>query len=986
MRRTRVLLGLKIAARTALLLLAVLMWGTLASVIRLDRPTAALVAVTLAGIGGWIALALPLLVDWRATGDAVGHARRVEGIRPDLRGRLLTAVEHTRGAAQPGESEALVGLVLRRAVGRIAGLAPGEVYPARPAVRVAATAGAAWLVGLALLLLAGPGDVARFWFASGAARAEVDGIEVRAAEDLARVGDIVVRYTYPDYTGLPPKEVPNGTGDVSAVPGTTVEIEARSADEMQAAGLVAYDERLEAQVGDDARSLSGTFSVRKEEGTYHLLVYRGAEPERSRDFAVTPVEDLPPDVMLDLGTEGTFEVALDGAIPVQWQARDDFGVRRVGVALDGKDTDKVLERPDTRRAELGGRAMLYPKDFGLGPGDRVKLSVVAWDNDTVSGSKRGESQSVEIVVLGANGVQEQVAQRRAELLEKMIPVLARFLTDPSPPGVTGGQLVTWGEAVANRYQPLSEAVEKLWAGMQRNTQDRAIVEAVLDSGRKLVRYTQTSFEPGSAEVPRDDAAAMTTQLRDEAVTALEDGILAFLTLQRNEALGEIVQLADQLDNAADDVQEMLSKEDPDTQELLSKLDQLERTLAQMAKAASDLEESGLKEFLNLRDNEASNLMEEIRKAIAEGRLDEARKMMERLSQLMKEMSQGVKDEMDRRMQEGDDAQQSAEDLKAELEQIEKDQRQLQSEVQALRQSDRDAADQLAKLWAQLERKAEEHATSATEYRDGLEKAERKFFEQERASGGVDEADALRGAIAARDVSGARNAVNEGMIAWAGAMHALEIQLGRGPLDGPGRRELGQLLGQLDEIEELLKQLEQAESQVDPETLQKAQQMEGQQRDLENRLKQSMEKAKSLEQQFPVRPQGMQEALDEAQDRMQQASEDLGEGQPMQAEGSQGVAAQRVRDAIESIEQAQQQARQQAQQMQGGQGEGEQKQDGNQEHDGSGDLNQALMEIPGREEFRTPEEYRRALLEGMEGDVPEEYRAMKQRYFEELVHQ
>ena len=40
----------------------------------------------------------------------------------------------------------------------------------------------------------------------------------------------------------------------------------------------------------------------------------------------------------------------------------------------------------------------------------------------------------------------------------------------------------------------------------------------------------------------------------------------------------------------------------------------------------------------------------------------------------------------------------------------------------------------------------------------------------------------------------------------------------------------------------------------------------------------------------------------------------------------------------------------------------------------------------REEFRTPEEYRRALLEGMEGDVPEEYRALKKRYYEELVLQ
>ena len=35
---------------------------------------------------------------------------------------------------------------------------------------------------------------------------------------------------------------------------------------------------------------------------------------------------------------------------------------------------------------------------------------------------------------------------------------------------------------------------------------------------------------------------------------------------------------------------------------------------------------------------------------------------------------------------------------------------------------------------------------------------------------------------------------------------------------------------------------------------------------------------------------------------------------------------------------------------------------------------------------TPEAYRKALLEGMEGEVPEAYRAWKKRYYEELVQQ
>ena len=103
-----------------------------------------------------------------------------------------------------------------------------------------------------------------------------------------------------------------------------------------------------------------------------------------------------------------------------------------------------------------------------------------------------------------------------------------------------------------------------------------------------------------------------------------------------------------------------------------------------------------------------------------------------------------------------------------------------------------------------------------------------------------------------------------------------------------------------------------------------------------------------------------------------------------------VASQRLRDAQQSLQQAAQQARQQSQ----GSGQGEEQRDGEsgegeeegREDGAHGQDRRAELEIPTREEFRTPEEYRRALLEGMEGEVPEEYRAMKKRYYEELVHQ
>jgi hypothetical protein len=103
---------------------------------------------------------------------------------------------------------------------------------------------------------------------------------------------------------------------------------------------------------------------------------------------------------------------------------------------------------------------------------------------------------------------------------------------------------------------------------------------------------------------------------------------------------------------------------------------------------------------------------------------------------------------------------------------------------------------------------------------------------------------------------------------------------------------------------------------------------------------------------------------------------------MQAEGSQGVAAERVGAAAASLEKAAQQAAQQQQELsEGDAGEGKRDKPGDQPAQQPDQL-----DIPTGEEFRTPDAYRKALLDGMEGEVPEEYRALKKRYYEELVAQ
>ena len=106
---------------------------------------------------------------------------------------------------------------------------------------------------------------------------------------------------------------------------------------------------------------------------------------------------------------------------------------------------------------------------------------------------------------------------------------------------------------------------------------------------------------------------------------------------------------------------------------------------------------------------------------------------------------------------------------------------------------------------------------------------------------------------------------------------------------------------------------------------------------------------------------------------------------MPGEGHQRDAAGQLQNARDSLQQQMQQYQQMQQRMQQMQGEQEGERPDGEDPSGE-DFAREMFEIPAPEEFQTPEEYRRALLEGMEAAVPEEYQALKKRYYEELVRQ
>jgi hypothetical protein len=948
----------------------------------------AVVVTLLASVGaaGWA------LSGWRAAGDVQRQARLVEGLVPALRSRLLTAIDWAN-KQRSNISEAL----LRRATSRARELAlqvtPPQVHSSMPARKAAGGfAGALVLLVLAELLLPiGPRDAAAVLMRGRAAVAAEQLADAAEDGELALIGDIVLQYTFPDYTGLDPMEVPNSDGTIHAPPGTRVRITARTAEPFDAAALQLGEGAAEEVTLRGGRELDATVDV-VGEGIYRFVLVRGDVVVRSPDYRIVVDADAEP--VVAIGSQEELAAPVNQPLRLQWSARDDFGVKRVVLEIeqDGMVTEHELRSPLDSTTELSGGILLSPEDLGLKPGSEVTMRVVAYDNDWMAGGKRGESMEVKMTVLGPQAQGQRLSNYVKELRDALVLVLADYLVEPIPPARAGDGMLRWAERARKRYDPIRDLVKRQYGDDMPSSVDGQKVSDVLESGARLIRFTVTTHDPSSGRqiTNRDDE--IFAELHGEQVEELEQAIYLLDMMVRQVGLQELAQQAAELAAEAAELQEFAETE-PDAAALLARLDQLQRLMDTLTRAAQKLDEGNLREFVNARTDEARNLMEEIRQAIAEGRMEDAQQLLEQLSEQLQQLAEGLGDQMSKQQQSDDEMGEQFEQLMDELDELAEQQDELAEQLAEARQEEGDQAQELAEAWEEILALAEQAARdsrSAVEASgDGsgwrTSSVSRLTRFQEAASGVLD---AVRARDAEATLERVERALRQGQLATSAVDN--ELRRSRPPREAVPDGVLesqtlsGAAMASLEELMEKLQELLESQFSESEEMQELAQQLAEQQQQLNARQQQMQQQVQELEQQMPTADGQASESMQQAGEAMERAKQRLQEGQSMPGEGHQRDAAGRLRNTRDALQQEMQQMQQMQQRMQQMQGEQGEQQDG--ERQDGDDMARDMFEIPAPEEFQTPEEYRRALLEGMEAAVPEEYQALKKRYYEELVRQ
>jgi len=988
------------------LLFALLCGGLLASV------NGTLLARLLAGVLA-LAAAAGVVVRWLRS-----PLRRTQSLARVLGGpsELLSSVELSRDLP-PGASTELLALLHVRAAAAAKKIDLRRALPAS-LLRWPLTALAGGFALWAALGLLAPSHVSQ-----GLARLLRGDNGAPQVELSPIAGDLSITYLYPPYTGLPPRTEEGTAGDLHAPRGTEVRIAARADRDLAQAFAVVNGAavKLDAQ-GPGHRQLAGSFTLAQTgEWSLRFADARGRTVAQGPSRPIEIVQDAAPQVTIETPKQAMLEVDPQGRVPIGWSAADDYGLQQIALVFQragSKEERIVVQTPAAPVRRLRGTYAWEIGPLKLRPGDKVSYHLEARDNDAVDGAQKGVSATQAIKIFSAAEHSREALIHAQALWERLVALLGDRLEEKAAPA-EADEAARWYARTGQRDSDARALSAEMSAAGTELLKDKLAPKAV---GRAL-RYASTSLGPalqrtsiaraplsrgteGHEGAARNFRSALANEIREEEkdVLYLQD-LLDRARLDAIQELGkelaasrrELARLAEKLRKAND--------EETKT-ELLSEVERLRERIQDLMARMSELARGIQDEHLN---REAAESMEkeqdllgqivDIQKKLQAGKVDEALKQLDRLSQQIEKLERDLqqkagREQSEKYAQEARELREAAgrlRDLQDKEQALLKETSQLRRE---LRQDARKRFDQ--KGGKELARRLKEKADAA---KKALQQIDPKVAEHLGLEETLDMAQGR-----ATDLSRALelNDFDESLDLAERALRAVESLQGKLAMEDqvaqryPGfsrdplavRRGLAGASTAQPLLQEVAQELRAAlprEGQgLSQEQLQRLRQQAERQAGLKDQLGQVREQLGAVGKKMPIFGPQHEEMLQQAQDGMGQAQQRLSRGEPRGGQAGEEQALEKLQQFQDAMEKL---AKQQGQGQGGGipmpwgepAGEGGEEQDGD-----SNSVRHDHVEIPDAESSRAPAAFRKELLDAMKQAPPEKYKERVKQYYEELV--
>ena len=470
------------------------------------------------------------------------------------------------------------------------------------------------------------------------------------------LADIEITLRYPEYTKLEPQLIKGSSGNVKAIKGTEVQFEANPLSSFKEGSLLVENGVPVPIVKTDGNIKAG-FTILSN-GSF--IITETSKGLTSEFFKIVAEEDKAPEVKISSPSGKTIQLGSEENIDIFYEAEDDFNISKLTLTWENqkRQSESPIKIEEQDVESIKGRLTWGPGGINPGEGDTIKLRVLAYDNDTISGPKVGVSNPITIKLKDARSKHKETLNYTEQLMEELIDILG----DEINLAHEGDKDIN---AENSKSSPHIIDIEEILKKQKRLTQkiDHAI--STLDitlSSMAEDEYSDYTFFIGLTNMDRRlntllnerkhliesfaklDIGRLQRLMKRE-ITEFEDDILLIDSMLKGDKLIDSLRSSNDLLNEYRELTELLNQlEQGDNSEISKqiqeKLNQIKELMSQLAKQMDGLSGDIQEGFLNQDAFEALNIqkqLDQISKLAKEGNIEGALEMLASMSHSLQKM-------------------------------------------------------------------------------------------------------------------------------------------------------------------------------------------------------------------------------------------------------------------------------------------------------------------------------------------------------------
>jgi hypothetical protein len=419
--------------------------------------------------------------------------------------------------------------------------------------------------------------------------------------DKPRVVGLKLTFNYPRYTQLKPVVVDENDGNITAIGGTKVEIEAKSNKELEKGELVFSDStRLKTKV--EGNVAFGEIVVKKDNSYFiELWDKSGNKSQDPIEYKITRIEDQFPYVeILEPGQDQDLTETMRVGLLIRLS--DDYGFSSLKlvyqVISQGQETDEKtinIDFPNNNHTEMDVEYRWNLSNLPLLPGDMIRYRVVVYDNDSFSGPKKAESKTY---FLRLPSLDEIVAEVEKEQQGQIVDLET----------VLKGQ-----KELKKKLEDLSQEMNR-YTGLDMDWQKKQQLDETLQKQQKLGKDIQNIAQKMDENIKKVEENKLASLEIVEKMMEIKKLMDEIATPQMKEAMQKLAEALNNLD--PDQLKEALKKMQISQEEMLKKLNrtlsllkrmQAEQKLSNLIKMAEQMTEKQEKINENIDASSKENL-------------------------------------------------------------------------------------------------------------------------------------------------------------------------------------------------------------------------------------------------------------------------------------------------------------------------------------------------------------------------------------------